>query len=120
VDVLILQSNPGLGRLWQRHVERLGRSVILVHDQDSAVEVLQRQCCPLIVLDIDLADGAALAVSDYASYRCPSIKIVFVTSSSFFSDGSIFFHAANACAYLGASTAPEDLAVLVDHYAASS
>jgi len=60
-----------------------------------------------------------MAVADYASYRQPEIKVIFVTSDSFFSDGSIFSYMANACAMVPTRTPPEDLAALVEHHGRS-
>ena len=65
-----------------------------------------------------LANGSALAVSDFASYRRPDARVIFVTNTTFFSDGSIFAHSPNACAFMQSSTPPEDLAAMVEHYAA--
>jgi hypothetical protein len=45
--------------------------------------------------------------------------VIFVTDTSFFSDGSIFNLAANACAFIQTNTPPEDIAALVEHYAGS-
>jgi hypothetical protein len=39
-----------------------------------------------------------------------------VTNTSFFSDGSIFAFASNACAFVRRGTPPEDLAAMVEHY----
>ena len=36
--------------------------------------------------------GVAMAVADFASYRRPEARVIFVTNTSFFSDGSIFAH----------------------------
>jgi len=44
----------------------------------------------VIVLDLALEEGSALAVADFASYRHPDARVIFVTNASFFSDGSIF------------------------------
>lgn len=72
----------------------------------------------IIVLDLVLDHGSALAVADFASYRRPDSRVIFVTNTSFFSDGSIFAHSPNACAYVQSETPPEDLAAMVEHYAA--
>lgn len=72
----------------------------------------------IIVLDLVLDNGSALAVADFASYRRPDTQVIFVTNTSFFSDGSIFAHSPNACAYVQSETPPEDLAAMVEHYAA--
>ncbi len=116
MKILIVESNEALGWLWKRHLERPGHDVTLVHRQDDAIEVLRRRSADVIVLDVVLAGGSAFAVADFASYRRPEAKVVFVTNTTFFSDGSIFSLAPNACAYLQSSTPPEDLAVMVEHY----
>lgn len=116
MDVLIVESRPELGLLWQRHLERQGLVVSQVRNQDQAVDHLSRTGADIIVLDLVLEQGSALAVADFASYRCPNARVIFVTDTSFFSDGSIFNHASNACAFVPAGTPPEDLAAMVEHY----
>ncbi len=118
MNVLIVESKPELGKLWQRHLERQGADVELVHSQQDAILALYRKDFEIIVLDLVLAEGSALAVADFASYRRPEARVLFVTNTSFFSDGSIFAHSSNACAYVQSETPPEDLAAMVEHYAA--
>ncbi|WP_420012962.1 hypothetical protein [Tateyamaria sp.] len=93
--------------------------VTLAAGQQEAVTFLSDHGADIIVLDLVLADGSALAVSDFASYRHPNARVIFVTDTTFFSDGSIFNHASNACAFVPSGTPPEDLAAMVEHYAAS-
>jgi DNA-binding response OmpR family regulator len=114
--VLIVESAPDLGRLWQRHLERSGARVDLVPDQSGAVRLMNLGAYNVIVLNLVLTDGSAFAVADYASYRCPAAKVIFVTNTTFFSDGSIFQHIPNACAFVRTETPPDDLAALVEHY----
>jgi DNA-binding response OmpR family regulator len=118
MTLLIVESNPHLANLWRRHVERQGRPVCLAACQRAAVDALMSHEISIILLNVVLEEGSAFAVADYASYRCPDVRILFVTSQTFFSDGSIFNHVANACAYLPVGTPPDDLAAMVDHYAA--
>jgi DNA-binding NtrC family response regulator len=118
LKVLIVESNPHLGRLWQRHLQRQGATVTRVQSQECAILELCKSGFDVIVLDLVLEDGSALAVSDFASYRRPDARVIFVTNTTFFSDGSIFSHSANACAYVQSATPPEDLAAMVEHYAA--
>ncbi|MFT7597077.1 MAG: DNA-binding NtrC family response regulator [Paracoccaceae bacterium] len=118
MNVLIVESKPELGLLWRRHLERLGADVTLVHSQEAAILALYGTDFEIIVLDLVLDQGSALAVADFASYRRPEARVIFVTNTSFFSDGSIFAHSPNACAYVQSETPPEDLAAMVEHYAA--
>jgi len=119
MKVLIVEPSLALIRVWQNHLERLGLTVMCAHGQTDAAVVLASETVDVIVLDLVLQDGSALAVADLAGYRQPGARIVFVTSTSFFSDGSIFAHVPNARAFLPSGTAPEDLAAMVDHYARS-
>lgn len=117
MHVLIVQSSPGLGLLWQRHLQRCGMQVKVAESQAEAIASLSREAPEIIILDLVLQNGSALAVADYANYRCPRTQVIFVTNTRFFSDGSIFTHAANACAFVQTATPPEDLAAMVEHYA---
>jgi DNA-binding NtrC family response regulator len=116
MNVLIVESELNLGRIWQSHLDRHGAETTLVTSQEGAIAQLQRRSFEIILLDLVLAEGSALAVSDYASYRQPDARVIFVTNTSFFSDGSIFAHSENACAFVQSSTPPEDLAAMVEHY----
>ena len=117
MNVLIVESSPNLGQLWKSHVERLGAEFVsLACSHDAAIKEIMRHDWDVIVLNLVLDDGGAMAVSDYASYRQPDAKVIIVNSSSFFSDGSVFNHFCNARACLSTSTKPEDLAATVVHY----
>lgn len=113
---LIVQKNEDLGGIWQRHLERLGVDVTRVVSAARALDLVQSQPFDVIVLDLVLAEGSALAVADLVQFRQPDANVVFVTDTTFFSDGSIFRHAANARALVKTATPPQDLAAIVYHY----
>lgn len=116
--VLIVESENGLANIWQRHLQRMGMHVSRARGQSDAIDHLSDSHTDVIILDLMLAEGSPLAVADYASYRFPEARVIFVTNTSFFSDGSIFSFAANACAFVQSATPPEDLAAMVEHYGA--
>lgn len=116
MNVLIVESQAELGKIWKSHLERLGAQVWLVASQDEAVSLLRTIAFDVLVLDLVLDDGSAMAIADFASYRQPGAKAIFVTNTSFFSDGSIFQHCSNACAFVQSQTPPDDLAAMVEHY----
>ncbi len=120
MKVLIVQSDAALSAVWQRHLERQGATVRLAASQAEAVARLQNCDIQVIVLSLDLTAGSALAVADFASYRRPAARVVFVTRSAFFSDGSIFQLAPNTAAFVAAETPPEDLAAIVEHHGGSA
>ena len=117
MQVLIVQSQTELAKLWGRHLERRGATVHLAEDQERAVAVLNTSDVRVIILTLALDKGSALAVADYASYRRPDARIIFVSNANFFSDGSIFAHCANARVMMPEDTEPEDLTAVVEHYA---
>lgn len=120
MKVLIVESERELAKIWQRHLQRMGMDVLVCLDQDDAIARLAAESTDIIILDLLLSEGSAFAVADYASYRLPDARIVFVTNTSFFSDGSIFSFAANACAFVQRSTPPDDLAAIIEHHGAST
>jgi DNA-binding NtrC family response regulator len=117
MNVLIVESQTDLGAIWTSCLKRQGMDVRLACNQEEAFEELRERAFDMIILDLVLADGQALAIADYASYRRPDARIIFVTNTSFFSDGSIFQLSSNACAFVQSATPPEDLAAMVQHYA---
>ncbi len=124
MKVLIVEARNDLGALWAKHLERQGATVSMAETQQAAIDALLREDWDVIVLDLALGNlggaGGALAVADFAGYRRPKAKVVLVTSSAFFSDGSIFAHIENAHAFLPTTTAPDDLAAVVEHYGRAS
>jgi DNA-binding NtrC family response regulator len=116
--VLIVESVPELASVWQSHLVRQGMIVQSVGGQEAAIDFLSCNEVDIIILDLVIEEGSALAISDYANYRHPQARVIFVTNTSFFSDGSIFAHSANARAFVQSNTPPEDLAAMVAHYGA--
>ena len=113
---LIIQKNPDLGNIWRRHLERLEIEVTVAQDGNAARDHILKASFDVILLDLVLAEGSAFAITDLVRFRQPNANIVVVTDTTFFSDGSIFQHAANARALVKTATPPEDLAAIVYHY----
>jgi DNA-binding response OmpR family regulator len=116
MHVLIVESCPDLARLWQRHLIAQGMCVRLAHNGAEAVKAIATGPIDVIILDLFLSQGSAMAVADYAQFKFPDVSVIFVTDTTFFSDGSIFAHVPAARAFLPSATRPEDLAALVEHY----
>ncbi|WP_420861473.1 response regulator [Algirhabdus cladophorae] len=117
MSILIVENNPNLGSLWANHLRRLSLDVTLAKTQELAIDHLQKSAWDLVILNLVLKGGSAFAVADYVAYRQPDTKVLFVTNTSFFSDGSIFQHIPNACGLLQTSTPPQDIAAIAEHHA---
>jgi len=120
MNILVVESNLTLRRLWVWHLVRQDLNVAHVGDQEDAIKYLSEHDVNVIVLNLELAEGSAMAVADYASYRRPDARVIFVTNSSFFSDGAIFQQFQNACALVPKATKPDDLAAMASYYSRSA
>lgn len=120
MKVLIVEGDPDLSTVWSRHLERLGAHVTVATTQNAAIHVLRVSPINVIILNLVLPGGSSGAVADYASYRRPNARVVFVTNERFFSDGSIFTLFPNTAAFVAAKTAPADLAAIVEHHGMSA
>jgi DNA-binding response OmpR family regulator len=116
MHVLIVESLKPLADVWRNHLERQGISVITARTGDEACRHITVTKFDVIILDLVLAEGSAIAVADFARFRGPKTSVIFVTDTSFFSDGSIFALIPNARAFVRSGTRPEDLAAMVEHY----
>lgn len=114
--ILILAENPNLANVWARHLERQKHAVIVTSEETEAIETIRDNDISVIVLDLMLQSGSAFSVADYVSYRSPSTKIVFVTKTRFFSDGSLFKHVPNTAAIIQENAPPSDLAEIVAYH----
>jgi len=114
--ILLVQHNEGLSELWSRFLQRQGVEVEQAATQLAAINKLRFEDFDALVLDLVLPDGGAIAISDYATYRCPDVPIIAVTSTSFFSDGSIFDLIPNARSLMRTPLRPDDLAAVLEHY----
>ena len=50
----------------------------------EAVKALMQDDFDTIVLDLVLKNGSAFAISDFANFRRPKARVIFVTNKSFF------------------------------------
>lgn len=114
--ILIVAGNPDLAGIWARHLQRQNQAVAVMDSAQGAVDFLCNNAVDVIVLDLMLEKTGAFSVADYASYRQPFTKIVFVTRQSFFSDGSLFRHIPNTAAIIQEDAPPSDLAEIVAYH----
>lgn len=120
MQVLIVEHNPDLARIWSGFLARQGMTCVVADAGAEAYAALRVRDFDALVLDMELPEGEALRVADYASYRNPDIPIIAVTARGFFSDGTIFELIPNARGLLRSPLRPEDMAALVEHYGARS
>lgn len=116
MKVLIVESNTHLSWIWQRHLDRLGMDVDAATDADHAIDMIGDTAYDVVIIDLVLQDGSALGVADYTKVRRPNASVIFVTDTTFFSDGSLFAISPNARALIQSSSSPDDIGAIVEHY----
>jgi DNA-binding NtrC family response regulator len=116
VQVLIVGHDRDLAGIWAGFLARQGVTCTIAGTAVEARTALRRQPFAALVLDVELPDGDAIAVADFASYRNPDLPIIAVTARGFLSDGAIFELIPNARGLLRAPLRLEDMAALVEHY----
>lgn len=120
MNVLVVEANEEIGRLWCDHLERQGAATVLAKDHETAINALRFQRFDVLIINLLTPNCSVLSISDLATYRSPDIAIIVVTSNSFFSDGSIFDIIPNTRGFLHSPVAPDDLAAMVEHYGLSA
>ncbi|MFN3291894.1 MAG: hypothetical protein ACK4S2_00230 [Gemmobacter sp.] len=116
MQVLIVEADPDRARSWAAAPGGQGWTVRLASTNRTAIALMDAEAFRVIVLSLDLADGKVPSVPVYAGYRQPEAKIIVVTATGMFHDGSIFQLCSNACTIPGTSAKPADLAARVDNH----
>ena len=116
MKVLIVESDVVRAEHWAGLLRDQKWGVAHAASAQDAIDLLDKDTFRIIVLNLDLACGQALSVPVYAGYRQPAARVVVVTATGMFNDGSIFQVCSNACGFLSVQADPADLVALVDHH----
>ena len=116
MQILIVEHDRDLGGIWAGFLAREGLHCVLAGTAAEAYAALRQRLFDALVLDMELPQGEAIAVADFATYRNPEMPIIAVTARGFFSDSAIFELVPNARGVLQAPPKPADMAALIEHY----
>lgn len=89
----------------------------MADSQAQAVAMMFEISPSVVLIDLGLTDGSPLAVADFASYRHPDARVIFVSDTAMFSDGSLFAHHPNVHAHIPMGMSEPDVVALVAHHA---
>jgi CheY-like chemotaxis protein len=117
MNVLIVESTGVQAKRWSDYLGEICKELTSAKNRVEAVEALRVQRYNAIVLDLSLAEGTALSIADYAAYRQPWARVLFVTRDASYEGGWLFQNYANARGVTSATVPPQDLAAMVDYYA---
>lgn len=117
MDILIVESDRRLATDLAPLLERKGAIIAQAASQNEAASFLVSFSFNVIIIDIQFDNCKALGIAELADFRQPDAKVIFVSDSSIFSDGSLYHQFSNVCGYLPRGTPPKDIASLVEYYA---
>ncbi|GIT89830.1 hypothetical protein JANAI62_06860 [Jannaschia pagri] len=89
----------------------------IARSQAQAVAMMFELSPAVVLIDLGLSDGSPLAVADFANYRHPEARVIFMSDSAMFSDGSLFNHCTNVHAHVARGMSEPDMVALVSHHA---
>jgi len=118
MKALIAESQESLSLIWAQHLERLGVEVERAHAPSDIMRKLHLHEFDAVIMNLKFPNASVLALSDLATYRNPKVAIILVTADRFFSDGSIFDLVPNARGFVNDKVKPDDLAAMIEHFAA--
>lgn len=118
MDILIIENQKALVQKLQPFLEQKGAVIAHATSREEAASFLIGLSFDVILIDSQFDNGKALGIAELADFRQPEAKMIFMSDSTIFSDGSIYRQFSNLCSYLPRSTHPQDIAMLVEYQAA--
>lgn len=119
LSVLIVEADPVLGRRWADCMAQSRLRPVIARDLSEAQEALRSDTFGVIVIDLAPTGQGAFGVADFALYRQPEARVIFLTASDDIAGPALFWQFSNASAILRADTPPDDLAAIVEYHAAA-
>lgn len=114
---LVADDNADLARLWALAIEADGHDVTVCTDGDAAVNQMRVQDFDLLILDLFMPGGGALALARVAVYNNPAAQVLVVTGADCFAFGELLEMGDNIAMVLRKPVSPTDLRSYVAHLA---
>lgn len=92
--ILIVEDDPNLSFVWAEALEEQGFETITAGTVEAAMKALLRNDFDLFLLDLFVADGNTIGLSDYIAIRFPGVPTIMLTGTRVFPKGE---HISTAC-----------------------
>ncbi|MEM8823722.1 MAG: hypothetical protein AAGF30_08955 [Pseudomonadota bacterium] len=110
-------TSPDLRQEIERRLAAQGVRLMQTEDAVIAERLLLTTSPAVILIDLDIACGIPLVLTDLAAWRHPNARLLFIGSGAVFADGAIFTHVPNGCAILPSGIDDDDLIDVVAFHA---
>ncbi|SLN55267.1 osmolarity response regulator [Aquimixticola soesokkakensis] len=115
MQALIVEDDPNLRFMWEETLEGEGFEVLSVDSCRLAMQALLRRPFDLVVLDLFVADGNTIALSDWVKIRTPATKMIMLTGSDVFLNNEHFETASSPDWFLRKPVQAKDLAAMANY-----
>lgn len=116
MDVLIVEDDAALGRLWSLAAQKAGHAAVHVTNAASARLSIRNRPADVILLDLNLGGESGLSIATLATYANPRCRIVVVTGSKLFPHGELFGMDSSIAAVLRKPVELPDMLAVLEHH----
>ena len=88
LSILVVDDEPGIGRLEARWIESAGHRCRQATSASEALALLDAEAADLVVLDVGLPDQSGLALARMLSERYPTMPIIMATAVADFASAA--------------------------------
>ena len=117
-DILVVEDDPALGRMWQSALGRLGHGVRHVATVAAAKREVSLARADVILLDLNLGQESGLGLVTLAAYVNPQVRVLVVTGTAMFPRGELFGLSPHIVAVLRKPVPVEQVIALIGHHGA--
>ena len=115
-DILVVEDDPMLGRMWQRALTAAGHGVRLARTSADARREMMLRAAAVVLLDLNLGRESGLAFLTLAAYVNPDVRVLIATGTNLFPRGELFALSPNVAAVLRKPVAPSEVLALIEHH----
>ena len=115
-DILVVEDEPMLGRMWERSLTGAGHEVRLARSASDARREMMLRAADVVLLDLNLGRDSGLGFVTLAAYVNPDVRILVATGTALFPRGELFDLSPNIAAVLRKPVDPTEVLALIDHH----
>ncbi len=116
MDILILEDDLTLGKVYVETFEELGHYPVLARRNSEAIALLANQAYDLVISDLIVGNDSTLPVLKFVNQTAPDTGVILVTGTGLFPRGELHYTSAEVAFRLQKPVRIDDLAALVAHF----
>ena len=118
MDILIVEDDAMLGRLWMLALRKGGHDAVHVRSASEARKSLLVRPADMIILDLNLGSESGLTLATLAGYVNPECRVIVVTGTQLFPHGELFSLDRSIAAIMRKPVDLNEMLAMVEHHGA--